>query len=183
MDRPQRSGRRVSKLARIGLSLVVVFHLFVIGVMPNPDTWLGQHALRWLRPYVSALELTAQWNFFAPDPGPPPIFVEWELKDAQGEDIGTGRFPEQWDPYLLRERQNRRIAATRFVVLSDSRTEQVMLNYVCRKHPEAHAVTLWRTVYSTPSLNAIASGERKLGDDVGMQRHWVSHSFCERGES
>jgi hypothetical protein len=183
MHREKDSHRKVPLWVRGALSALIAFHLFIVILMPNSNTWLGLKALAWLQPYVHALELTPQWNFFAPDPGPPPIFVEWELEDEKGEAIGKGSLPERWDPYLLRERQNRRIALTRFLVLSDSRTERVMLSYLCRRHPEASAVTLWRTVYSTPSLTAVASGERKIGDEVGMQRRWVSHSFCGGGPS
>lgn len=175
--------RRLPVAVQAGLSLAVVFHLLVILLMPNAHTWLAQRALGWLEPYVHALELTPQWNFFAPDPGPPPLFVEWELEDERGERIGTGHFPERWDPFFLRERQNRRVAMTRFMVQSDARTEQIMLSYLCRRHPEASGVTLWRTVYSTPSLESVAKGERRIGDEEGVQRQWVSHSFCERGTS
>lgn len=181
MARKERGYRKVSAAVRVALSLVIVFQLFVVFLMPNSETWLGQRTLPWLAPYVNSLELAATWSFFAPDPGPPPVFVEWEIEDGNGDQVSTGYFPERWEPYVLRERQNRRIAATRFIALTDERTEQVMLNYICRKNPQAYGVTLWRTVYTTPSLNDVASGERKIGDEVGMQRKWISHSFCELG--
>jgi hypothetical protein len=180
---PRQSEKKLRLWIRMALSAVIAFHLFAIVLSPNKNTWLGYQCAKIVEPYVNALELASSWSFFAPDPGPPPIFVEWQLENKKGEMIEKGRWPDSPDPYFLRERQNRRIATARFMAMSDERTEQVLLPYLCRTRPQAFSVKLWRTVYTLPSLTDVVKGKRKIGDDVGMDRRWVSQSFCDRGSA
>ena len=164
--------------ARGFLSVFLVFHLLCVIIAPNKETYLGYRVAWLIEPYINSLGLSSSWSFFAPDPGPPPVFVEWELLDKASHPLERGRWPEATDPFILRERQNRRIATARFMVFSDERTEQVMLPYLCRTHPQADAVRLWRVSLTIPSLTDVRSGRRKIGDNGGREKRWVSHSFC-----
>lgn len=159
-------------------SLFLVFHLICIVVAPNQNTYLGAVVAPVLKPYAEVMEFTSSWSFFAPEPGPPPVFIEWEVLDESGMRLAKGDWPSKEDPFFFRERQNRRIATAKFMVLSDVRTEGIMAPYLCRKHPGAHSVALWRVLQSIPSLQDVASGRRKIGDDQGIERRWVSRSFC-----
>lgn len=165
-------------LSRALLSLALVFHLFAVLLAPNKETYLGFRAAKIVEPYLNFLELGSSWNFFAPEPGPPPVFVEWELVGKRGEQLGRGQFPELPDPFTLRERQNRRIAFTRFMVFDDSRTQGVMVPWLCRNHPEAASVRVWRVIHTIPSLNDVAAGRRRIGDDVGLERRSAAHGLC-----
>jgi hypothetical protein len=173
-------GAATGRSKRIVLSLALAFHLFAILLAPNKDTYLGYRVAAVVEPYVNFLELGSSWNFSAPDPGPPPVYVEWELIGKNEEQLARGQWPEGKDPFGLRERQNRRIAFARFMVFDDSRAQAVMVPYLCRQHPEAYAVRVWRVMYSLPSLNDVATGKRRIGDDVGLDRRSVTHSLCER---
>lgn len=167
---------------RILLSLLLIFHLLCVLVAPNKDTYLGHRVAKGVEPYVNFLGLSSPWNFFAPDPGPPPLFLEWEVLDRLGKPVSHGRWPELPDPFFLRERQNRRIAFARFLVMSSAHAEQVMRPYLCKSVENADSVRLWRVVYTIPNLYDVADGKRRIGDDTGATRTWVSHSFCERSE-
>lgn len=168
---------------KAALSAFIVFQLFSVLLVPNAQNWLGTKAAPVIEPYVNFFELTNAWSFFAPDPGPPPVFVEYEKLDRKGESLGLGRWPEVKDPYLLRERQNRRIAAAEYMMANELRAEKMMLQYLCRQHPEAGSFRIWRIMYTVPDFQDVASGKRKIGDDVGLERRLVSHSFCEERKS
>jgi hypothetical protein len=163
------------------LSLLIVFHLFAVLLAPNSQNYLGSRAAPLINPYISFFEIASQWGFFAPDPGPPPIFVEYELVGAEGNATGSGTWPERKDPYFLRERQNRRIAVTRFAMAGPQRIERTLGPYFCRKHPEAKSVRLWTVVDEIPNLHDVAAGKRKIADGVGTQRKWVGQVLCEKG--
>lgn len=175
------AGLSKRRVLRALLSVAIVWHLAAILIAPNKDTYLALKAAPLIEPYVNFLELASSWNFFAPDPGPPPIYVEWEVLDSKLGTLERGRWPETADPYFLRERQNRRIASARFMAFSDTRTEQILLPYLCRTRAGtgAHSIRLWRTVYTIPGIKEVVDGKRTIGDDVGVDRHWVSHSFCQ----
>lgn len=161
------------------LSLPIAFHLFCVLLAPNSGNYLGQRVAWVVEPYINFLEIATPWAFFAPEPGPPPVYVEWEVLDRAGKTFSTGRFPELKDPFFLRERQNRRIAAVRFLVADKTRVDRVMAPYLCKTIPEAFSVRLWRVAYSVPALLEVAEGKRRIGDDVAADRRDVSHTFCE----
>jgi hypothetical protein len=64
--------------------------------------------------------------------------------------------------------------------LFDQKIEKMLLPYVCLNHPEARAVSFWRSTHKVPSVQEILDGKRAAGDQVGVERKFVTHSFCER---
>src|SRR4051812_7972992 len=100
----------MAKWARIPLSLYVIFHIFCVAIAPNTEGFLRERVGRWVDPYLDRLAFSVPWRFFAPEPGPAPVFIEWETVGAGGDTLARGTFPEIKDPFFLRERQNRRIA-------------------------------------------------------------------------
>lgn len=168
-----------TKWIQAGLSLFLVYHLFALFIAPNSQTYLGYQVKAFVEPYLSLLEMVSGWNFFAPDPGPPPIFLEWDLLDDKGVAYERGRFPDFPSRFFWRERQNRRITLSRFMVNDDSHSERMFIPYLCEQNPKAHGVRLWKTSLTIPSLMEVADGKRKIGDEEGIERHPVTLSFCE----
>lgn len=164
---------------KAGLSLLLVFQLLVMVLGPNGRNYLGEKVAPIMNPYLAFFELTQQWSFFAPEPGPPPVFIEYALLNARGAELGKGRFPDMEHPPYLRERLNRRIAATEYMMQDERRAERIMLPYLCRKYPEAKAVQLWRLAFTIPSMAEVAAGKRRIGDEVDLERREISTSFCE----
>jgi hypothetical protein len=163
---------------KAGLSLFIAFQLMVMVLGPNGRNHLGEQLAPIVNPYLAFFELTQQWSFFAPEPGPPPVFIEYALLDAQGDELHKGRFPDMEHQPFLRERLNRRIAATEYMILDEVRTERIMLPYLCRKFPDAKSVRLWRLSYTIPSMAEVVGGKRLIGDEVDLDRHEISTSFC-----
>lgn len=160
------------------LSVFVLFQVGVALVAPNADNPIGETVRPLVEPYIGFFELSNRWSFFAPEPGPPPVFVEWELVNPSGDAYQKGSWPEQQSPFILRERQNRRLAAAEFMLPSEDRVEKIMVPYLCGKFPEANSVRLWRVAYTVPTMDEVVTGKRKIGDAEKMERHLVSHSFC-----
>lgn len=171
----------LSRKARIYaglLSAFLLFHLAVIIIVPNKQTYISGRFASVFMPYANLFEFSSGWSFFAPEPGPPPIYLEWALLDKNGEEIGQGRWPEVKDPYFFRDRQNRRIAATRFMASDDTHAEKMMVPVLCASDPRVHSVRLWKLVVGLPTLTDVADGKRTIGDEQDLDRRAVSLDFC-----
>jgi hypothetical protein len=132
-----------------------------------------------IQPYVNVFELSSGWSFFAPEPGPPPVYIEWEKLAKDGRLIETGRWPDVKDPYFFRDRQNRRIAAARYMINGDSRADRMLTPYLCAQEPKAHAIRLWRLVAGIPGLFEVTGGTRTIYDEKALERNALSMSFCD----
>jgi hypothetical protein len=165
-------------MIQAGLSVFIFFHLTAVIIAPNGRSYLGGVVGPWIEPYVNALELVSSWNFFAPDPGPPPIQVVYEIHGKDQELVQEGKFPEAGDPFFFRDRQNRRIAAARFMISAQDRLEKVMVPYLCKSVPGAQAVRLGKRMHSIPSLQEVAEGKRSIGDALEAKTEWVSTTYC-----
>ncbi len=181
-SKPEPGSSRKRTWIRVGLSVAILFHLFVIGIAPNRNTAVGQ----WVDPvigrYISALELAANWNFFSPEPGTP-VYIEWELENRSGEVYSKGMLPEFESPFAMRERQNRRMTAARFISMSDERLVKVMSTYLCSHSPGVYSIRLWSSYLVIPSPAEIASGKKTKPGMDALSRRLVAHHFCEGHES
>lgn len=129
-------------------------------------------------PYFHFFEFSTSWSFYAPDPGTFLLYLDWEILGGNGELLETSRFPESPSPFLLRDRENRRTAAVRFMLDFDARTEKMMTPYLCNKLSGAVSVRLWRVIIPLPDWRDVANGKRRVDDKVGIERQWISHSSC-----
>jgi hypothetical protein len=160
-----------------GLSVLIAYHLAAILLFPNSDNSAGVALGRFVRPYLFFFEMTNGWNFFAPNPEPP-IYIQYELFGEGGKQLEQGTWPDKKNPFWIRDRQNRRVSATDFMMSAELRTERMMVPLLCGRSSKTTSVSLWRVMYNTPTPQEIVSGKRKLGDEVGLERKFVSHSFC-----
>lgn len=176
------SARKI--VLKVGLTLFIVYHLYAVMLVPNSaGSYLGGRSAFLIEPYLNFFEFVTCWGFFAPDPGPPPIFVEWELEGESGQTLSKGHFPDYPDPYFLRERQNRRSVIVRFMSLDDTRSEKMLAPYLCEQNPKAVSVSLWRTYYNLPTLEDAVRGMPIVPFDGPGSRQLMSHSFCKESRS
>ncbi|MBI3543207.1 MAG: hypothetical protein HY075_08045 [Deltaproteobacteria bacterium] len=168
-------------MASILISVFLAYHLFCVILAPNSMSYLGGRFHWVVAPYVSFFNLASQWGFFAPDPGPPPVFIEFETVGADGETLATGTWPEKGDPFFLRERQNRRIGVARFLMAANERIEKTLGPYYCKAYPAAQSVKLWRVVKGMAALTDVAEGKRTIGDGQGGTRNFVTQFLCIAG--
>ena len=181
MEYTAEKGRLWRRVRRGVLSAFVVFHLAAVTLAPNTNSLIGKKLVPVFEPYLSFFELTNSWSFFAPDPGPPPVFVEWELLDKSGNMVGTGSMPEGMRTAGMRESLNRRLAAVEFMILSDDRIQKMLVPYLCRKQQGVHSVKVWKKMIPIPPIDDVANGKRALDDGEQTDRRWVSRTFCDGG--
>jgi hypothetical protein len=173
----------------------VVFHLASMLLTPNWQNYLGERSASILTPYVNFFELTGNWSFFAPDIGPPPIFLEWKIFDSQHRMIEQDRWPPASRTLFWREQQNRRISAVRFMLAAEGRAEQMITPYLCKRNPKAYSVRLSRVLYRLPPFE-IKKKERSkvepsqadrspfdLAPGDGFVRSLVSDDYCQARNS
>jgi hypothetical protein len=165
-------------IRRAILSVALVYMLLVVVVGPNRDTYHGYLLAPILEPAFSALEFGQNWSFFAPDPGPAPIRLEWEILDAKDSIIRTGFFPDEGYPYFINERQTRRVALARFFFFNDERHLNVWSSWVCRSNPDANSVRLWKAEGKIPNLFKVQTGEEAIEAPVYGERKSVGNVFC-----
>lgn len=148
-------------------------------VAPKRDSYLGELVSPVLDPYTQFLEILVPWSFFAPEPGPPPVYVEWEILGDEEKLLSRGQIPEYPSPFWNRERQNKRIVFTRFLMGEEKRIDAVMVPYLCKQYPDAVSIRLWRIGHDVPSLTDVREGRRKIGDGEGIERRVAAHGYCE----
>jgi hypothetical protein len=165
---------------RAFLSVVVLFQLLVVTVGPNKETYHGYLLAPVLEPVFNALEFGSNWSFFAPDPGPAPMRLEWEALDERGEVLSTGAFPESGYPFWINERQTRRVSIARFFYYSDERHLTVWGSWLCRSNPGVHGFRLWKAMGEIPNLFKVQSGEKRIEDGAEFpDRASVGNVFCD----
>ena len=164
-------------MRRALLSGCILVQLFAVLVAPNAGTYLGLRFAKMLVP-AQLLGLGSGWAFFAPEPGPPPVFIQWEAVDADGRAVASGQLPDGWNSFVLRDRQNRRVVLTRYLLGAPNRVGDLLVPYLCRQHPAAVTIHLWRTSYSVPALMEVHDGKRRIGDAIGLERTRDEDSKC-----
>lgn len=174
-----RRGRQAGAKTRLFLSFFICFHLMAVLFVPNSDNELGGRYLKVFLPYLNFLELTNCWNFFSPVPGAP-VFMQFETVSSDGTPLEAGSWPERGASLFLTERSTRRIASADFMAVNDLRAEKMLVPYLCARTPGVRSVRLWRTRLSLPSIGEVEAGRRTLVDEVGADRHFVSHTFCDK---
>jgi hypothetical protein len=163
------------------VSALLGLHLVVMLFTPNKGSYVGRLLSPWMSPYTRLFEIDAQWNFFAPDPGPPPVYLEWELLGEGGEVLESESLPPKEDPYFLRERFNRRLAFARFSLNAVDRWESIVLPRLCKKSPKVRAVRLWHAVGYIPGLFEIQEGKLDVHDRRGeVNRRALTHEYCSK---
>lgn len=160
------------------LSVALLFQLAVVVIGPNKETYHGFLFAPILEPAFNAFEFGPNWSFFAPDPGPAPVRLEWEILDEKDNVTRTGFFPEDGYPYFINERQTRRVALARFFFFSDERHLNVWSSWVCRSNPDANSVRLWKAEGKIPNLFKVQSGEEAIEAPVFGERKAVGNVFC-----
>ncbi|HUP56287.1 MAG TPA: hypothetical protein VM598_02465 [Bdellovibrionota bacterium] len=164
----------------------MVFHLMIVFLAPIPESKPARAIAPIFQRYINFFEFSPNWNFFAPDPGPPPIFSEYELLDREGNSVGVGTWPEHPNPYFLTDRQSRRVAMARFVISTPENQERIMVPWLCRSKKGDHgeevsSVRLWKSMIKVPTLEEFHARERKPASEE-RTRLLVSRNFCDRGK-
>lgn len=157
------------------LSVMIVYQLVVIFLVPNQLFYVTQKIAPIVIPYANLMGFNTVWQFFSPDPGPP-VYLEYEVF-KEGELVGTFHFPPFKDPYWLREKYNRRLAAFRMVGKDNGLASKVFGPMLCREHPEATRLEMNVLTVKFPSLDEVQSGT-PLNDLSVRKTNYMGSHYC-----
>lgn len=159
--------------------LLLIFHLSVIIMIPNRESFLNSALAPLFLPYSNELNLNVAWQFFSPDPAPATYLAAKISQD--GTLIAEEWLPPEKDEFTFRQFFNRRIAAMRFISKDPERAKQVLIPYLCTKYEKATSVSIEKVVAGVPSLEAVREGQI-LNDISGQVAEFFAADDCDRGE-
>ena len=171
-DARMRTPKKTTILIQALLSIWAVFHVLAVLITPNRETYLGKQVASVMVPYADFLELAANWNFFAPQPGPP-LRLEFETVDREGSQLLHGFWPELDSPW-------RQTTLSHFVMKDQNGGERLIGNFLCARNPGSHAVRVWRNTYGIPTIEEVASAQRKIGDESRVVRQFIGEWTCSK---
>lgn len=180
------------KWPEVILSIWILIHLSAVLIAPNRDSLWVTPAERgkvpyyddtpaWIDAYLAPLGLLSTWSFFAPEPGPSPMFLDWEAEDTKGTVTFKGTFPDLNESRLFAESRSRLMAAAYFMIGADDRAERMLVPYLCKKlGPKAERIRLYRRIQKIPSITEVLEGKATEYNPDDFERNWISTTFCER---
>ncbi len=187
-----RARQHVASCFRVLASLGIVLHLCAIVLSPNRASILvtplkaGQIPFyrsdmaeqSWVDRYLAPLGLLSTFAYFAPDPGPGPLYLDYEIQSNLGDEITRGSFPADPRPYFLADRHNRRMTIAYFMVSHEGLAEQMLVPWLCRQYPDADRVRLYRRMHKLPSAYEVSTGQKPFRAVNDFERTWISSTFC-----
>jgi hypothetical protein len=162
----------------VGLSLAIVFQLFCVCFAPNRNAYLRARFSGVTDPYTSVAGLASTWSFFAPEPGPPPIYIEYELFDHTGNLLRKSTYPDPQEKLFFSDRVLRRGASTQFLLSHPNYVLAMLVPYFCNLDSNVGSVRLNSVVYGIPSIQEVADGTRSIGDEADLHRKSLGFDFC-----
>lgn len=167
----------LSKWGKRAVSVFLLFHLLGVLITPNPGSYLSQSLAKIYRPYMNFLGIASTWGFFAPEPISPPMYIDYviEKKDGMSE---NGRFPDEQNPYFFRDRHNRRMSLSKFLLSSDDNIRNMFVRHLCLTHPDMTLAKIWRVLATQPSLEMVRRGEKKMTDPVEFKIEVFGTFYC-----
>lgn len=145
-----------TRITKALLSAWLLFHLLVILIIPNEQSYFA-HAYRalWF-PYANTIGLNSFWQFFSPDPGPG-MFIRYELK-KDGERLTKDYFPKHDPSYFERLNYIRIVTSTRSIAKNPEALRRIFSRKLCALRPEATSVEIELLSLKIPSLEEVRMG-------------------------
>lgn len=159
------------------LNIWIVFHLTVLFLTPNSENYFGYRFRSYLQPYIGLFEFSGDWKFFSPDPAPK-LELEWSVADRSGTTIKAGTYPDFENPSLIADRDLRKLASLRFMLMRDGILQKMWVPYLCHRYPGAFSVRMSRVLQSPPLLGEIFEEKKDVHDESGLSRSDLGVEFC-----
>jgi hypothetical protein len=162
---------------RILISCFLIFHVIGVLITPNQGSYLFQSLSEIYRPYMNFFGLAHSWGFFAPEPISPPMYIDYVIERKDHPPL-SGRFPEEQSPFLFRDRQNRRMSLSKFLLSTDDNIRNMFVRYLCVDAKDILSIQLWRVVTTQPSLKMVQTGQKKMTDPVDTKIEVLGTYYC-----
>lgn len=164
-------------MKRTLLSLLLIFHLFAVLVTPNARSYLYLSARPIIKPYLDALGMGHTWAFFAPEPVFTPMYLDYVVEFKSGDPLRL-RFPEETNPYFFRDRYNRRMNLSHFIMNSEDNWKNMLVSHLCHQHRDVSSVKLWRISSQQPTIEMVQAGTRKMTESFDDKIEVLGSYFC-----
>lgn len=140
--------------------MFVAYHLLAVGLLPNGGSLEARAVAPALVPYANTLGMNNAWVFFSPGPSPN-IYLEYGLENSEMEGLEDEPrvFPAHKTSRLYSERYFRSLYIMRYFTMDPSKLERFLAPWLCKQHPEAHAITLRPVFEQVPGIERAWSGE------------------------
>lgn len=168
---------QIPKFVKRALSALILWHLTVIVLIPNPASYFTERYKGWMLPYANLIAMNSVWQFFSPDPGPA-VFLRYELRDEDGEGSGKLLFPKVDPSYLERINYIRLVTALRYFAKNESALKEIFAQHLCKTHPKSTSIELELYLVRVPSLEEVAQG-RSLNAFAEEMKQFQDIVFCE----
>jgi len=163
--------------ARRLVSAFLLFHLLGVLTAPNKISFLSHSLSPVYQPYLDLLGISSTWSFFAPEPFYAPVHIDYAI-ERRGAMPVSGRFPEAENPYFFRDRFNRRISLTRYLIHSDGNLKGMFVHYLCAQYPNLDSVKISSVMATVNSLEQVKLGDRKITDPAELKTEVLGTHYC-----
>lgn len=169
------------------ISLWLLYHLFVILVMPNSTAYLGRRFENILLPYANTLNLNTPWNFFSPDPAHTMYFkYTIYFRDEFYNDIKDpieGYFPKDKEKGAYSASERRELYAMRYMIIDPRRVDKFLGPWLCKEYPGASGVKLEHIVDTIPPLDRAVYNRKEDVKNMGEEIQMINRDYSCLGEN
>lgn len=126
-------------IAKVALSLFVIFHVAAVFILPNPGSLLYNATQSVVQKYGTAIGVHTTWRFFSPNP----LIKTLEYRVIGSPDDSSEvvhRFPQDVAEVKNREGYNRVMNYSMFMAMSRETLEKHLNVHLCKKWPKATAI-------------------------------------------
>lgn len=163
------------------VSLWILYHLFVIVVMPNAHSYMGRVFSSYLTPYANGFGFSSGWNFFSPNPAQT-LYIRYliyftdENGDSEKESI-EGFFPAEKNQGTFDPRLRRELYSMHFLLRDPHRLESLFVPYLCRTHPGATVVRIEFVNQTIPPLDQVVTLKQESVTDLSKQIEFIKQEY------
>ncbi len=154
------------RIAKIFLSIFIVWQIFCAFVLPNPESLLYQRLYSSVVWYGNLFGLNTVWQFFSPDPRIRLFEYDVFSRDRFGllHLTARGRFPKKMRQEPNRDVYNRKLMSGMYLVMWQ-KAPHTIGRYLCMKYPTADIIAVYLRGRVFPNIEA--------ADILRTQKAWA----------
>lgn len=179
------------------LSLWIIYHLFVIFVMPNAGSFLGRYFGSYLVPYANIFGLNSPWMFFSPNPAAEytmniTLYPKTPLENASFAEKETDplaaattevasappteiQWPIQKHAILISTPAIRNFYLMHFFIRTPQYIETLLAPWFCKENPNSESVNIYIKIKNPPTLD-----KARVLNDENLKNSYEEVNYFER---
>ena len=171
---------------KAALSVLIVYHLAAVILLPNPSSILARRFGHWFTPYANEFVLNRTWQFFSPSPTAS-LYLEYEVITPENE-LDTNRetfvYPKSRKDGTVSDFYIRSLTGMRFLAIKDENFEKFFVPYLCRQHPGATALDIRSVVEELPPIESAGDTDqfKDMAEKTNLPRRTYSCKVAEPSE-